>query len=121
LILKGSYGINGYCVDIQAGREPRRDSSWYWRGQNVAGAAYVPLFLGAQRYNGVVDSVDPPPAYDGQGWAEGGEGRMLRFCLNRHDGFVNGLLTIRYQWPVDDSGGYQASDWPEWMWKFKDY
>jgi prepilin-type N-terminal cleavage/methylation domain-containing protein len=139
--MKGSYGINGYCVDIQEGREPRGAGSWYWRGPNVAGAAYVPLFLGAQRYNGVVDSVDEPPVFDGQGWADGGEGRMLRFCLNRHDGFVNGLfldfstrkIGLKELWtfkwhrqyningPWTKAGGCQSTDWPEWMWKFKDY
>jgi len=139
--MKGSYGINGYCVDIQPGREPRGEASWYWRGPAVAGAAYVPLFLGAQRYNGVVDSVDDPPAYDGQGWAEGGDGRMLRYCLNRHDGFVNGIFLDfsnrkiglkdlwTFKWhrrydttgPWTTAGGCQPSDWPQWMKTFKDY
>ncbi|MFH1881657.1 MAG: type II secretion system protein [Planctomycetota bacterium] len=139
--MKGSYGINGYCVDIQPGREPRGQAAWYWRGPAVAGAAYVPLFLGAQRYNGVVDSVDDPPAYNGQGWAEGGGGRMLRYCLNRHDGFVNGLfldfstrkIGLKELWtfkwhrlydttgPWTTAGGCQPSDWPLWMKRFKDY
>jgi prepilin-type N-terminal cleavage/methylation domain-containing protein len=139
--IKGSYGINGYCVDAPQGREPRGDASWYWRGPNVAGAAYVPLFLGAQRYNGVVDSVDAPPVYDGQGWADGGGGRMLRYCLNRHDGFVNGLfmdfsarkIGLKELWtfkwhrqydtagPWTTAGGCQPGDWPEWMRNFKDY
>jgi prepilin-type N-terminal cleavage/methylation domain-containing protein len=139
--MKGSYGINGYCVNAQPGREARGEASWYWRGPNVAGAAYVPLFLGAQRYNGVVDSMDDPPAYDGQGWAEGGGGRMVRYCLNRHDGFVNGLfldLATReiglkelwtFKWhrhydmsgPWTTAGGAMPGDWPEWMSRFKDY
>jgi hypothetical protein len=139
--MKGSYGINGYCVDIQPDREPRGQASWYWRGPNVAGAAYVPLFLGSQRYNGVVDSADPPPAYDGQGWSEGGDGRMLRYCLNRHDGFVNGLfmdfstrkIGLKELWtlkwhrqfdtagPWTRTGGVLSGDWPEWMISFKDY
>ena len=139
--MKGSYGINGYCVDIQPGREPRGEASWYWRGPNVKGAASVPLFLGAQRYNGVVDSVDEPPVFDGQGWADGGGGRMLRYCLNRHDGFVNGLfldfsarkIGLKELWtfkwhrqynisgPWTTAGGCHPSDWPEWMRGFKDY
>lgn len=139
--MKGSYGINGYCVDIQPGREPRGAANWYWRGPAVAGAANVPLFLGAQRYNGVVDSIDAPPLFDGQGWDEGGDGRMLRYCLNRHDGFVNGLFldfstrkiglkelwTFKWHRQYDTSGiwttagGCKPSDWPEWMKSFKDY
>ena len=139
--MKGSYGTNGYIVDAPSGGEPRGDASWYWRGPNVAGAARIPLLLGAQRYNGVVDSVDGPPEYDGQGWAEGGGGRMLRYCLNRHDGFVNGLFmdfslrkiglkelwTFKWHRQYDTSGhwttagGCSPGDWPEWMSSFKDY
>jgi prepilin-type N-terminal cleavage/methylation domain-containing protein len=139
--IKGSYGLNGYCVDAQPGTEPRGQANWYWRGPAVAGAAYVPLFLGAQRYNGVVDSMDAPPEFDGQGWSEGGGGRMLRYCLNRHDGFVNGLfldfstrkIGLKELWtfkwhrqydtsgPWTTAGGCQPSDWPEWMKSFKDY
>ncbi|MHC4685485.1 MAG: prepilin-type N-terminal cleavage/methylation domain-containing protein, partial [Planctomycetota bacterium] len=44
--MKGSYGLNGYCIDPPPGTEPRGEASWYWRTPNVAGAAYVPLFLG---------------------------------------------------------------------------
>ena len=54
--MKGSYGINGWVVDPQPGREPhpeRGGPEQLWRGPNVAGAAYVPLFMEAQRYNGV--------------------------------------------------------------------
>lgn len=139
--MKGSYGMNGYCVDPQAGREPRGQADWYWRGPAVAGASRVPLFLGAQRYNGVVDSVDEPPEFDGQAWDAGGSGRMVRYCLNRHDGFVNGLLLDysarkiglkelwTFKWhrrydtagPWTTAGGCVASDWPEWMKSFKDY
>jgi prepilin-type N-terminal cleavage/methylation domain-containing protein len=139
--MKGSYGINGYCVDAQLGREARGDASWYWRGPTVAGAAQVPLFIGAQRYNGVVDSVDDPPTYSGQPWDQGGGGRMLRYCLNRHDGFVGGLFLDfatrkiglkelwKFKWhrqydtngPWTTAGGCLPSDWPEWMHPFKDY
>jgi len=139
--IKGSYGSNGYIVDAPAGGEPRGEASWYWRGPNVSGAAYVPLFLGSQRYNGVVDSMDPPPEYDGQGWAQGGGGRMLRYCLNRHDGFVNGIfmdfsgrkIGLKELWifkwhrkyntagPWTKAGGVLPEEWPEWMRQFKDY
>ena len=139
--MKGSYGLNGYCVDPPPGGEPRGEASWYWRTPNVAGAAYVPLFLGSQRYNGVVDSVDNPPETDGQGWDQGAGGRMLRYCLNRHDGFVNclfmdwsvrkvGLKDLwKYKWhrqydtagPWTTAGGVQPGDWPEWMRRFKNY
>jgi hypothetical protein len=66
---------------------------------------------------------------------------MVRFCLNRHDGFVNGLFldfstrkiglkelwTFKWhrqfdpQGPWTTAGGCQPSDWPAWMRRFKDY
>jgi hypothetical protein len=73
--------------------------------------------------------------------AEANGGRMLRYCLNRHDGFVNGLfmdfsarkIGLKELWtfkwhrqfdtagPWTMAGGSQSSDWPEWMKSFKDY
>jgi prepilin-type N-terminal cleavage/methylation domain-containing protein len=98
--MKGSYGVNGYCVDIQPGREPRGEAAWYWRGPAVAGAAYVPLFLGAQ-------------------------GIFLDFS-NRKIGLKE-LWTFKWHrlydttGPWTTAGGCQPSDWPIWMKRFKDY
>jgi hypothetical protein len=66
---------------------------------------------------------------------------MKRFCINRHDGFVNGLFVDRsvrkvglkelwtLKWHRDfdtrgawtRAGGVVAGDWPVWMGRFKDY
>jgi len=66
---------------------------------------------------------------------------MGTFCINRHDGHVNGLFldwSVRkvglkelwtLQWCRDfdthgrwtTAGGVQPEDWPEWMRRFKDY
>jgi prepilin-type processing-associated H-X9-DG protein len=66
---------------------------------------------------------------------------MSSFCLNRHDGYVNGLFldwsvrkiglkelwTLKWHKNFDTrgrwtkAGGVQAEDWPEWMRRFKDY
>jgi prepilin-type N-terminal cleavage/methylation domain-containing protein len=138
--MKGSYGINGWCVDAQAGREPHGGNpAWFWRGPTVAGAGYVPLFLGAQRYNGWVLPTDTPPTVSGEHWNDNAQ--IGRFCLNRHDGF-SGCLFLDYsarkvglkelwtlKWhrkfntagPWTEAGGLQAGDWPEWIKSFKDY
>jgi prepilin-type N-terminal cleavage/methylation domain-containing protein len=140
--MKGSYGINGWVVDPPPGFEPhpeRGDASYFWRGPTVAGAGYVPLFLGAQRYNGVPLQTDRPPSYSGEPWND--DAQMGRFCLNRHDGFV-GCLFLDYsarkvglkelwtlKWhrkydqagPYTRGGGAQSADWPEWMRTLKDY
>ena len=140
--MKGSYGINGWVVDPQPGREPhpeRGTPEYFWRGPSVAGAGYVPLFLEAQRYNGVPLHTDTPPTHSGEGWTD--TAQMGRFCLNRHDGFA-GCLFLDYsarkvglkelwtlKWhkgcneagPWTKDGGVKRSDWPKWMRGFKDY
>jgi prepilin-type N-terminal cleavage/methylation domain-containing protein len=131
--MKGSYGINGWCVDPQPGK------NWFWRGPTVAGAGYVPLFLEAQRYNGWALQTDRPPSYSGERWND--DAQMGRYCLNRHDGFA-GCLFLDYsarkvglkelwtlKWhkeyneagPWTLGGGVLSSDWPEWMQHLKDY
>jgi len=140
--MKGSYGINGWVVDPQPGLEPhpeRGTPDYFWRGPSVAGAGYVPLFLEAQRYNGVPLQTDRPPNFSGEPWND--DAQMGRFCLNRHDGFAGCLLmdfsarkvglkelwTLKWHRKYEQSGpwtrggGVQPTDWPEWMREFKDY
>jgi len=59
-----------------------------WRGPNVEGASYVPLFLDAFWTNAWPLHTDSPPEYDGQ-WPSN---NMCRFCLNRHSGTVNSVF-----------------------------
>ena len=143
--LYGSYGINGWAANPEPG-SPRGDDPTikdkYWRTINVKGQSDIPLLLGATRYNGLADSVDDPPEYDGQWYDEGSSaGRMKRYCLDRHDGFVNGLFmdwSIRkiglkelwtFKWhrlyntagPWTKAGGVLPTNWPQWMRRFKDY
>jgi len=107
----------------------------------VKGQNYFPPLLGATRCNGLANSADDPPTYDGQWWDEGTGGSMTRYCLNRHDGFVNGLfmdwsvrkLGLKELWklkwhrlcettgPWAAAGGCQPGDWPIWMRRFKNY
>jgi len=137
--MKGSYGINGWCVDTPPGREPRGEAAWYWRGPNVVEAAYVPLFLGSQRYNGWVLHTDRPPTYSGERWND--DAQIGRYCLNRHQGYVNCLFMdysvrkvgLKELWtlkwhrnyettgPWTRDGGCRPTDWPEWMRNFRDY
>jgi prepilin-type N-terminal cleavage/methylation domain-containing protein len=140
--MKGSYGINGWVVDPQPGREPHPElgtPDYFWRGPNVAGAAHVPLFLDAQRYNGWALSKNRAPTYSGEEWND--DAQMGRYCLNRHGGFLGCLfldLAARkvglkelwtFKWhkgynqagPWTKAGGAIGSDWPDWMRNFKDY
>jgi hypothetical protein len=138
--MKGSYGINGWCVDPQPGREPwGGDKAWFWRGPIVAGAAFVPLFLDAQRYNGGPLHTDRPPLYSGESWST--YAQMGRYCLNRHNGSAGclfldfsarkvGLKELwTFKWhrgfntegPWTKAGGAWSVDWPFWMRDFKEY
>jgi prepilin-type N-terminal cleavage/methylation domain-containing protein len=138
--MKGSYGMNGWCVDPQAGNEPHSGgANLFWRGPSVNGAGYVPLLLEAQRYNGWALETDRPPSYSGERWND--DAQMGRFCLDRHDGFAGCLFldwsarkvglkelwTLKWHreynqngpWTV--GGGVAASDWPTWLNAYKDY
>ena len=139
--VKGSYGVNGYCNDppAQYGTPHDRPSSDFWRGPDVRGAAYVPLFLDAQRYNGWPLETDNPPAEDGVRWDDANQ--MGRYCVNRHDGFgtclfldfaarkvgLKELWTLKWHksYRTDNeytqAGGAGAEKWPDWLRGFKDY
>lgn len=138
--MKGSYGINGWCVNPQPGREPHSGApESFYRTPSVAGAAYAPLFMEAQRYNGWALHTDRPPAYSGERWND--EAQMGRYCLNRHDGFLGCLFLdfaarkvgLKELWtlkwhkdyleagPWTKAGGVMPGDWPEWLQSFKEY
>ncbi len=136
---KGSYGINGWCNNPDPGKTPHNlPEADFWRTPNVRGAGYVPLFLGAQRYNMWPEHTDLAPKFDGQMWTA--QNQMRRVCLNRHDGFVNGIFLdfslkkvglkelwrLKWHRKFDTTNGpvqgvpYPAG-WPDWMKGFKDY
>jgi len=138
--IKGSYGINAYCNDPPKGSEPHsRPAGDFWRGPNVAGAGYVPLWMDAIRYNGVPLQTDTPPAFDGEHWNDNAQ--MGRYCMNRHDGFAGCLFldysarkvglkelwTLKWHKSYNQAGSWtkagnvQPSDWPDWMRHLKDY
>jgi prepilin-type N-terminal cleavage/methylation domain-containing protein len=138
--IKGSYGVNAYINDPPRGAEPHsRPSADFWRGPNVPGAAYAPLWMDALRYNGVPLQTDTPPPFDGERWNDNAQ--MGRYCMNRHSGFA-GCLFLDYsarkvglkelwtlKWhksynqagPWTMAGGVTPSDWPDWLRPFKDY
>jgi prepilin-type N-terminal cleavage/methylation domain-containing protein/prepilin-type processing-associated H-X9-DG protein len=134
----GSYGINGWTrnppPEIAAqynGNFPTRNN---WRRLDVKEAAYIPLFLDCCWPDGWMDHTYEPPEHED-------ESTWIRFCIDRHDGHVNGvfldgsvrklglkeLWTLKWHRNFDTAGawtktgGVQPEDWPAWMRKFKDY
>ncbi|HUV67609.1 MAG TPA: type II secretion system protein [Sedimentisphaerales bacterium] len=137
--LKGSYAMNGWCNNPEPGYGlAGKSEADHWRTPDVQGAGYVPLFLGAQRYDTWPRDKEEPPEYDGQ---QRGSNHMRRVCVNRHNGFVNTLFldwsarrvglkelwVLKWHRSYDTAGVWTRagnalpSDWPIWLRDFKDY
>jgi prepilin-type processing-associated H-X9-DG protein len=129
---RGSYGFNitgwahtlGNVWDRRTGVETHL----------AKGRANIPVILDCVRWTGEHDNVKPPPPWERAGEHHG-------FCINRHNGYVNGLFLdwsvrrvgLKELWtlkwdeqadtagPLTKAGGVQPEDWPEWMRRFKDY
>jgi len=138
----GSYGINGWVEDpppsyttVYEGFETVNN----WRTPNVPGAAYVPLFMDALRFNVFPLSTDRPANDPYQAWQS--NVHMQRICIDRHDGATSMAFldwSVRsvdlkelwtLQWhkgynkagPWTRAGNVVATDWPQWMQRYKDY
>ena len=126
----GSYGISGWVET-----NTRQGEHKHWKNKNVAQAATIPLFLGANRLDGWPEVWDEPPTWDGE--FNTGEGNnMRRFCMNRHTGFLNCLFLdfsmrkvgLKELWSLkwhrewtNDVAEKGLPEWPEWMQRFKGY
>ena len=132
----GSYGYN--CWVFGGFSNWPRSTGGRLVGLNVfsiEGRADIPVLLDATiPWVRVMTGVRPP--YSEQGGVEIGN-----FCMNRHNGFVNGLFldwsarrvglkelwTLYWYWEFDRAGpwtragGMTPERWPQWMRSFKDY
>jgi len=138
----GSYGINLWVY--QGYYREDRYYPYFWRTCHVKGATNIPVQLDNYWPDGFWFDCDGPPPRDAvptppvrhimsQGQAS--------FCMNRHDGGINGLFMdwsvrkvgLKELWTLKSSrkfdtanvwtkaGGVRPEDWPEWMRGFKDY
>jgi prepilin-type processing-associated H-X9-DG protein len=132
-----SYGFNGWFskIGILSGRAETR---FHWDILSNKGSSNIPLFLDAAWIEGLPKSNSRPPYhefYDVCGYS------MRCFCINRHNGHVNGLfldwsvrkIGLKELWTLKwhpefntsgewtKAGGVQTEDWPEWMKQLKDY
>ncbi len=134
----GSYGMNELAYDKPPGASRAED---LWRTVNVKGAAEIPLFFDCMWFDVYPRDTDRPPEYSGDVVKSGGGGEMKRVCVNRHNGYLNGLfmdwsvrnIGLKELWALNwhrgynmanawtKTGGVQSSDWPQWMRSFKDY
>jgi len=134
----GSYGMNELAYDTPPGASRSEDR---WRTVNVKGAAEIPLFFDCMWFDVYPRDTDLPPEYSGDVNKSGGAGEMRRVCVNRHNGYINGVfmdwsvrkIGLKELWALNWHRGYnranawtkaglaQPSDWPEWMRIFKDF
>jgi prepilin-type N-terminal cleavage/methylation domain-containing protein len=131
-----SYGLNvwaQYMPESQSGGPP---DTRYWQTIPARGAANVPLGLDSVLWWSCRSNVGDPPVLEDT-WADS----SLPCCMNRHEGFVNGILMdwsirkigIKGLWTLQwypgystqgrwtKAGGVQPNDWPEWMRRFRDW
>lgn len=138
--MAGSYGLNGYALDATPGHtfENGIDTTFNWGTPNVKGAANVPLFIDALRFDLWPQATEGPPKARDMIWTVN---HMARCCIDRHKRAVNCLFMdgsvrpvgLKRLWtlkwhrqfdtagPWTKAGGVQPEDWPEWMRGYKDY
>jgi prepilin-type N-terminal cleavage/methylation domain-containing protein/prepilin-type processing-associated H-X9-DG protein len=130
---RGSYGVNRRLF--------WQFRPFLWRELDIfslRGRANIPTLLDAGYPYGRPDDFDRPPFTEE---SAGLPPDMDTFCMDRHDGHVNGLFldwSVRkvglkelwtLKWHAEfntagrwtKAGGVQPEDWPEWMRHFKDY
>jgi hypothetical protein len=141
--IAGSYALNGYVLTPRplgggvTTYEGGVSVEYGWRIPYVTGAANVPVFLDALRFDVWPRETEAPP----DGFPPWSGNWMARCCINRHNGAVGclfmdwsarkvGLKELwKLKWhrgfntdgPWTTAGGVQPNDWPEWMRDFKDY
>jgi len=110
-----------------------RTTEYNFRTVHVQGADNIPLFLDCCWDDAWPKQTDEPPGYDGDVIESPNVDEMKRFCINRHDGFVNGAFVdfsvrrigLKGLWKLKWHRGYKVNHplpvWPEWMRRFKDY
>ena len=140
----GSYGLNGWALNPPPGTTSvwgRSPASDHWRTPHVKNANNVPVFFGMWWVDAWPREKDDPPAIKARPSDTVNTNEMNRVCVDRHDGFVNGLFadwTVRktglkelwtLKWhqsyningPWTKAGGVVSSNWPQWMRGLKEY
>lgn len=138
--IAGSYGINGYVLNIPIGGNheggvPARNG---WRNINEGGGQEVPLFVDSLRFDLWPLPTHAPATNETAAWSGN---NMARTCINRHDGAVGAVfldgtarkVPLKELWtlkwhkefntagPWTMAGGVTSDLWPEWMSNLPDF
>jgi len=126
----GSYVINEWLFYVDLNSDPggSRPATWYWRNIHVKGTNNIPVIMdGTFRGEGQPFSSDEPPLFENMPRSTMGDDEMRIFCINRHDGEVNGLFMdwsarpvgLKGLWKLKWHRMYDINDdepvWPRWM------
>jgi prepilin-type N-terminal cleavage/methylation domain-containing protein len=128
----GSFGLNGWVANDTGGIHTNKN----WRSIQIQGGFQVPVFVDCQWVDGLPEPYDSPPDFDGQCQWQWYGNAMRSFCVNRHNGSVNGVfidlstrpIGLKELWEVHwhrqwakDRAAKATPVWPDWMKSFKDY
>ena len=138
-----SYGMNDWVMD-QPISTSGVDSMW--RTPDVKLSCNVPVFLDCVWRGSRPHHLDSPPPNDDDPpkvplGANQKYSAMQYFCMDRHNGFINGLfmdwsvrkIGLKELWTLKwhryfptngiwtKAGGAEPADWPDWIKKYKAY
>jgi hypothetical protein len=131
----GSYGLNSWVYNAAEGVDSiqGRPTEYNWRTINIKGGNKIPLFLDSWWVGGGPSHEDLPPQRSNPETGWGHEQEMRHYCIDRHDGTINGLfmdMTVRkiglkelwkLKWHRQFDTNAPSPEWPKWMKRFKDY
>ena len=141
---RGSYGVNEWISWWHWPDDTYRHTLG-WPTTDVKEAGTVPVLLDSAwcwgGWYGANGSSVPPPEFDAVPTMVLSSAPSNPFCINRHDGCVNGLFldwsvrkvglkelwTLRWhreyvtRGPWTIPGSAKPEDWPQWLRRFKDY
>jgi len=119
-----------YCLHLWVSNEP---SAYFWSTAYVRGADKVPILADGQWKDADPLHIDEPPEHEDDFWTPGRD-EIRRFCVNRHNGGVNGVcldfsvrkIGLKELWELHwhrnwNPDNYPPPLWPPWMENFKDY
>jgi prepilin-type N-terminal cleavage/methylation domain-containing protein len=126
----GSYGWNWWLCDQFQSSEAEK----YWKNINTipGNRNEIPMFVDALWVDALPRPTDQPP----DGYYTHIDRSMGSFCIDRHNGFVNGVFVdysvrsigLKELWELRWYNGWKKDRratstpvWPDWMKSFKDY
>jgi len=128
----GSFGLNGWIANDKGAYHLEKN----WKTIHVKGGSRIPAFLDCQWVDGLPEVTDEPPEFDGQCHWQWDYNAIRNFCINRHNGTVNGVfldcsirsIGLKELWELNWHRTWLEEKltagtpvWPDWMKNFKDY